>query len=93
MLMKKILFSLLAMLLITSCKKKESDPITGEISGNVKQYDQYGEQLSAGRSGVVVTINNSNVTATTDESGNYTLKKVPQGVYTIYFNKPSHIKM
>lgn len=87
-----ILPALVSFLLIASCKKKETateTPVaTGTIAGKTSQYDQYGNLLSTGLNNVTIFLDNDNVTAVTDNSGNYSLEGVKPGIYTISFSKP-----
>ena len=98
--MKKAIFIFICLAGIISCKKdiKTTEPapttnnvITGNITGSTVQYSQYseyGNELKTGLNGVTVSLDNDNVTATTDEAGNYTLVGVKPGIYVISLSKP-----
>jgi len=93
--MKNIAFALICIVVFLSCKKTTpttsttttDNVVTGNISGKTTQIDQYGNTPSSGLNGVTVSLDNSTVTAVTDNSGNYILQGVKPGVYTIFFNK------
>jgi len=81
--MKKILFGGLLILSATiiGCSKSDSSPTSSNsasINGVVKNANT--QQAIAG---VKVTVSPSNVTATTDNSGNYTISNVAEGTYTV----------
>ena len=90
--MKNIMFILIFTVVFLSCKKTTpttpttttDNVITGNISGKTIQYDQYGHTLTSGLNGINVSLDNSTVTAVTNNSGNYTLQGVRPGV--VYYN-------
>lgn len=88
--MKNLLCLAAFILLLSSCKKKgtSTSETTGNISGKVTQYNQYGETMTNDLNNVVVRLDNDAVASLTDNGGNYTLSGVRPGIYTIYFSKP-----
>jgi len=98
--MKKITFIFICLTIIFSCKKDDkpvennntnntnSNVINGNISGSIKQFNQNGELLSSGLNGVTITLDNDNVSTTSDTSGKYNLQGVKPGIYTIFYSKP-----
>ncbi|PSL33493.1 carboxypeptidase-like regulatory domain-containing protein [Chitinophaga ginsengisoli] len=72
-----------------SCSKDQhSEPYLkkGDITGKVIIYDSLGRALS-NHSGVVVTIDSTNLSAITDSTGAYTFKKVKTGRYSFTYKK------
>lgn len=94
--MKKILFTLVCLSLIISCKKETSpDPepetpavTAGPVKGKITHYDQFGTVYSSGLNTATVSLEGTNFTALTDASGSYQLNNVPSGTYTLVIKKP-----
>ena len=81
----------------SSCKKEEEceypNLTMADIKGTVQLFDDAEEGLD--KSGMAVTIFDASgitpaFTDTSDANGNYTLKDVPFGVYTLYFQKQGY---
>lgn len=90
---------IVATVLITSssCDKEEEceypNLTKADINGIVNLYDDAQEGLD--KSGMAVTIYDATgiipaFTDTSDENGNYSLKDVPFGVYTLYYQKEGY---
>jgi hypothetical protein len=87
----------IALLTSSSCKKEEEcaypNLTKADIRGNVQLYDDAKEALD--KSGMAVTIFDATgiipaFTDTSDSNGNYKLKDVPFGNYTLYFQKDGY---
>lgn len=81
----------------SSCKKEEEceypNLTKADIKGTVLLFDDGKEGLD--KSGMAITIFEANgitpaFTDTSDANGNYTLKDVPFGVFTLYFQKQGY---
>jgi len=96
--MKRIIPLLLCILFLAQCKKEDSpEPETleipaptptGDLSGNVKHYNQFGALYTAGLNTTTVSIEGKNFTTVTDNAGHYTISGVPSNTYTLVFKKP-----
>ena len=76
--------------LLSGCGKKDPAPVpTTGIAGTVRVIDQTNKVLS--KEGVTVTVLNSTpaLTATTTETGTFTIGAVPAGTHTLVFSRPS----
>ncbi len=62
-------------------------PVSGPVAGIVRCYTETGKNLPL--SGVKVSIENTNISAISDASGNFILPGVTEGVYTIVYSKDS----
>ncbi|HZV13072.1 MAG TPA: carboxypeptidase regulatory-like domain-containing protein [Candidatus Kapabacteria bacterium] len=96
--MKNVLFTIfLAALtaLIISCKGNDGaqgpagPALTGSISGYTYLVDQ-NDSLLSNRSGVTVSLNGTNISATSDSTGKWTLNNVSTGVYEVTFSKSGY---
>jgi hypothetical protein len=95
--MKRILVSVLIVLSLSACKKEKSPepetPVpspatTGNLYGKVIHFDQYGSQYSSGLNTTTVSLEGKGFKTVTDDKGNYTLKGLSSGTYTIIYEKP-----
>ncbi|WP_317897946.1 hypothetical protein [Aurantibacillus circumpalustris] len=94
--MKRILTALLCLVTLFSCKKeepKEPPPLppvvnTGDISGKVTHYDQFGTAYTSNLNTTTVSIEGYGFSTVTDALGSYTLSGVTSNTYTLVFNKP-----
>ena len=58
--------------------------LTGSIEGFVRKFDQYGNGIETGMSGVAVSlIGNTTVNTTTDSTGKYIFNNVSTGIYNL----------
>jgi hypothetical protein len=64
-------------------------PLKGDIRGNVIVYDSLGRAL-ADYSGVIVTIDSTDLADTTDASGAYSFSQVPAGRYNFSYSKEGY---
>ncbi|SHM21834.1 carboxypeptidase-like regulatory domain-containing protein [Chitinophaga sp. CF418] len=64
-------------------------PLKGDIRGKVIVYDSTGAPLSD-YSGVIVTIDSTNMADTTDASGAYSFSQVPAGRYNFSYSKAGY---
>jgi hypothetical protein len=82
-----------ALCLLFSCTKDPHWPPghlqKGDITGKVTVYDSTGKALSD-HSGVLVTLDSSNLSTITDASGAYTFKKVKAGQYSFTYTKAGY---
>ncbi|MCF6406575.1 carboxypeptidase-like regulatory domain-containing protein [Chitinophaga filiformis] len=101
----KILFSLcclVALYSLFSCTREDLQgppgppgdtgmyvPLSGDIRGSVIVYDSTGKAL-ADHSGVIVTIDSTDLKDTTDASGDYNFSQVPAGRYNFSYSKPGY---
>lgn len=89
--MKKIVLLLSVVALTYSCKKEPvptPEPAkTGNLSGKVIQYDQFGSPYTTGLNTTLVTMVGKNLSATTDVNGNYNFSNIASGTYTLSFEK------
>lgn len=78
----------------SSCKKEDEceypNLTSADINGNVNLFDDFEEPLD--KSGMVVSILYTNpiISDTTDENGNYSLKNVDFGNYTLSYSKQGY---
>jgi len=96
--MKTRLFILTALvILLVSCKKEDKpqpdlpktpEVTTGNLSGKVAHYNQFGTLYTSGLNTTTVSIEGNGFTSVTDENGSYTLTNVPTNTYTLVFKKP-----
>lgn len=96
------LFSLIAIYSLLSCTKEGAPgppgppgdtgvyvPPMGDISGKVIVYDSSGKAM-ADHSGVIVTIDSTDLKDTTDASGEYNFPQVPAGRYNFSYSKEGY---
>ncbi|MES2681503.1 MAG: carboxypeptidase-like regulatory domain-containing protein [Bacteroidota bacterium] len=93
--MKRLLFFTLLAGFLFSCKKEvgpseEPQPpaTTGNLSGYVNQYDQFGVRYVTGLNTTTVTIDSTDAVCVTDQNGHYSFANVGSGIYTVIFKKP-----
>ncbi|MHC1737977.1 MAG: carboxypeptidase-like regulatory domain-containing protein [Ignavibacteriaceae bacterium] len=87
-------FAILVLLLTTNGCNKDgtTDPtpptpvVTGDLMGTVQPKDENGQNI-ADKSGVTVSIEGTTLSATTDASGNYSIKKIEEGSRVVVFSK------
>lgn len=91
--MKKILLIAISTLLLMSCSKKNTTEVlptpTGSLTGRVVLNNSQGAVVE-NAAGVTVSLDSTSYNTTTDSLGNYTLKNIPQGIYTITYNKSGY---
>jgi len=92
--MKRTFVFLAFTCVLFSCKK-ESGPseepapaTTGNLSGYVNQYDQFGLRHTSGLNTTTVTIDSTDAVCVTDQNGHYSFSNVGSGIYTLIFKKP-----
>ncbi len=76
--MKKILFLLLGVTLLTNCSKDE-EVLTGNISGFVSDYTNANKAIA----GATITLNNKGLTKTTGSDGRFEFNNLEPGTYTL----------
>jgi hypothetical protein len=98
--MKNICFAgCFAILCFFSCKKEKTPeepelpaptpaPVTGQLSGKVNHFDEFGTLYTAGLNSTTVSIENQTVTGVTDGNGVYSFQGIVSGTYTLVFKKP-----
>lgn len=91
-------FALMACALLTtsSCKQGDAGPVgpsgpayTGNISGFVSIFNQYGTKQISNQSGIQVKVMETGKTATTDANGKYEIDSLPTGNYTLQITDPA----
>ncbi|WP_298315988.1 carboxypeptidase-like regulatory domain-containing protein [uncultured Aquimarina sp.] len=89
--MKKrfILLFVLSLVLLTSCSSDDNTVLvpSADIIGTVELYDD--DQNIIDNTGMTVSLEGTSplITATTDLNGNYSLKNIPFGTYTLVYEK------
>ena len=89
------LLSFLAIGIFTSCNKEQGPQgpagpaLSGAFVGFVTLYDQYGDVM-ANDSGVIVSVQGKNISATTNAQGRYLLPGLSTGVYNFTFSKSGY---
>ena len=82
-------YGLVVLLGLTSCNKDEDttpEPITkANIIGSVNLYDEGVTQID--NSNMIVKVEGTETSATTDADGDFTLSDVPFGTYTLIYEK------
>jgi hypothetical protein len=74
-------------LFVAGCKlNSTSPPLSGDVSGSIQLYDSDGNSISSAN-GVSVTVNGSNRSTITNDSGKWTITDLPAGIYTFAFAK------
>lgn len=84
---KAIILGLLAVSSIMSCRVQTAPPETADVMGLVV-LDSSG--ISPTPSGVTVSLEGTNFSTITDDSGRFELKDVPGGTYTVRWSKPGY---
>jgi len=92
--MKKIFLISLSVILFASCSKDSNTtellPLpTGTIEGLVILHNSSGA-IVTNSGGVLVSVDSTSFTATTDSTGKYVIKNVPQGQYNITYSKAGY---
>jgi len=85
-----IAVALLAVLSL-SCKQTvvvHDQPYLGEIRGRVIPLDVDWDSLPSLLGGTTVWLKDTKFSTTTDANGNWTLKEVPAGIYSLLFTRP-----
>jgi len=62
-------------------------PYLGEMTGRVVPLDVNGDSLPSLLTGTIFGLRGTNLVTTTDSTGQYTLKNVPAGIYSVYMAK------
>jgi hypothetical protein len=82
-----IIFGLLAVSSIMSCRVQTAPPETADVMGLVLLDSG---MFSPTPSGVTVSLEGTNFSTITDDSGRFELKDVPGGTYTVRWSKPGY---
>ena len=88
----KWVFFIIAVCVFNSCRNIQptAPAETATIYGRVKLSQQNWAQLSPPFSGVNVTLEGTNFTAVSDDSGYFTLQNVPTGTYNVRYSKAAY---
>ena len=92
MIKKLCLIYCLAFLWLSGCTKKETQnmDIKGDLTGKVKTFLEYGLAVND-YANIAVTLTGSDIPMVyTDTAGNYTLKNIPLGNYSLSFSKEGY---
>ncbi len=84
-----IIISNILLYILGCTQNEETLPLEGSIVGFVSLIDENGNEVND-KSNVTVTIDDLDLSATTDENGRYELKDVPSGTYNISFSKTNY---
>jgi hypothetical protein len=86
--MKALLF-LLLLLAVSSCKQTTTpaEIPTGTLKGNIVLVD-YNDKPITNKSGVLVQLDGTSFSATTDAAGYWTIENLPSRTYNLTFSKP-----
>jgi hypothetical protein len=91
--MKSNLLVLALFVLSTGCDDAPTGPaaIRPTITGTVQLYDTQADRYSDDHSGVLVTLAGTNIQATSNAKGEWSLLDVPPGVYTMRLSKNDYV--
>src|ERR1035441_7339748 len=80
---------LLAALSIQSCREQPTAPGTATIKGQAWTAQWLGNNVTP-FSGITVSLDGTNISSVTDDSGYYELDNVPSGTYNVTLSKPGY---
>jgi len=88
--MKNLTIVVILVFMTWGCNKNDTNPVVNLPSGILTGSVEVKYAPSNNNSGVLVSLEGTNLSTTSASDGKWTIKNVPEGIFTITFSKPGY---